>query len=118
VPKLERDPPTTLEPSDRGKVVGWSSPRGGSDRLEIWTVGRLRERPSSRGPQAPVSVAQRSERVPGRAFREFEIANIGAEPQPESGTGRHHDHTAIAGGDYLHVSFRNSVATAALAMIV
>jgi hypothetical protein len=25
---------------------------------------------------------------------------------------------AIAGGDYLHVSFRNSVATAALAMIV
>jgi hypothetical protein len=28
-----------LDPSDRGKVVGRSSPRGGSDRLEIWQRG-------------------------------------------------------------------------------
>ena len=99
-------------------MVGWPLRVVARIDSKSGTVGGLRERPSSRGPQASVSGGQRSERVPGRAFREFEIADIGAEPQPESGTDRYHDHVAIAGGDYLHVSFRNSVATAALAMIV
>jgi len=35
--------------------------------------------------------ARLSERVPGRALREFEITKIGSEPQPETGTDRHHD---------------------------
>jgi hypothetical protein len=38
VPKLEGDPPT-LDRRDRGKVLGWPSPRGGSDRLEICQYG-------------------------------------------------------------------------------
>src|SRR6516162_4762419 len=46
--------------------------------------------------------AQRSERVPGRAFSEFEISKIGSEPQSQSGTDRHHDRMAISGRERRH----------------
>ena len=58
------------------------------------------------------SGAQRSERVPGRAFREFEISKIGSEPQSKSRTDRHHDHMAIRGRERRHAETADEIGRA------
>src|ERR1700751_2120744 len=51
-----------------------------------------------------------SERVPGRARRIFEIADIGAEPQPDAGADRHqHD---VVGGERGHAEAADDVGRA------
>ena len=48
------------------------------------------------------AACQGSERIPGRGGREFEIAGINSEPQPESGTDRHHNHIVVVGRERRH----------------
>jgi hypothetical protein len=55
------------------------------------------------------AMAVTSEGVPGRAFREFEIPEIGSEPQPESGTDRHQDHMTIAGRKRRHAQTADEI---------
>src|SRR6266851_5848513 len=44
----------------------------------------------------PIGRKRRSERIPGRLRREFEVADIGAEPHPDTGADRDH-HDAVRG---------------------
>src|SRR5215475_9787378 len=65
---------------------------------------------SARTRRARLPARFASERVPGRARRIFEIADIGAEPQANAGTDRHqHD---IVGGQRRHAEAADDVGRA------
>jgi hypothetical protein len=50
--------------------------------------------------------------VPGRSRREFKIADVVSEPEPEPGADWHHDHFFIGGSKGRHTKASNETAPA------
>src|SRR5713101_7054423 len=83
-----------------GSIMNYASGRKRHSRGATCHASRSSSSPVPAQPEPNQAEASRSERIPGRLRREFEVADIGAEPHADAGANRNH-HDAVR-GQYRH----------------